>query len=145
MSDLANVYSSKGKLQEAEALQQKTLEIQRRVLGPEHTHTLITMNNLALSYLEQKRFDEAEKMLRETLVLDTRVRGKDHPFTLDTEFNIAVVLAQSGRRAEGLRMLRDIVQRGFAGEWLEDSMLEPLRNDTEFMSLVAEVKKRKQG
>jgi serine/threonine protein kinase len=143
MSDLANVYSDQGKTREAEALQLQTLDIQRRVLGPEHTHTLITMNNLGLSYLEQQRFPEAEAMLRETLALDTRVRGKDHPFMLDTEFNVALVLAQSGRRDQAVATLRDLVQRGFAGEWIDDAMLEPVRADAEFMGLVAQVLARR--
>jgi hypothetical protein len=36
MFNLANVYASEGKYAQAEALHSQTLEIRRRVVGPEH-------------------------------------------------------------------------------------------------------------
>ena len=40
MNNLADVYDEEGKYAQAEALYSQTLEIQRRVLGPEHPDTL---------------------------------------------------------------------------------------------------------
>ena len=42
-----------GKYAQAEALYSQTLEIQRRVLGPEHPDTLMSMNNLAIVYFAE--------------------------------------------------------------------------------------------
>ena len=50
MNNLANVYDVQGKYAQAETLDSQTLEIQRRVLGPEHPDTLRSMNNLAIVY-----------------------------------------------------------------------------------------------
>ena len=50
MNNLANVYYAQGKYPQAEALDSQALEIQRRVLGPEHPDTLESMSNLAGEY-----------------------------------------------------------------------------------------------
>ena len=50
MSRLASVYYLEGKYAQAEALDNQTLEIQRRVLGPEHPDTLESMSSLAGVY-----------------------------------------------------------------------------------------------
>ena len=50
MNNLAIVYDEQGKYPQAEALYSQTLEIRRRVLGPEHPDTLGSMNNLAIVY-----------------------------------------------------------------------------------------------
>jgi non-specific serine/threonine protein kinase/serine/threonine-protein kinase len=52
MNNLANVYQYEGKYAQAEALFRQTLEIRRRVLGPEHPDTLGSMVNLAIIYGE---------------------------------------------------------------------------------------------
>jgi tetratricopeptide (TPR) repeat protein len=137
------VYSSQGRHAEAEALYVQTLESQRRVLGPKHAHTLMSMNNLALTYKDQKRYTEAETMLRETLTLSREVRGDKHPYTLDTGYNLACVMALDGRPKEALAVLRQVVDRGFAGVFIaEDSDLGSLHGDPDFEALVAEVEKR---
>jgi non-specific serine/threonine protein kinase/serine/threonine-protein kinase len=43
MNNLAKVYWSQGKYARAEALYGQTMDIQRRVLGPEHPGTLLSM------------------------------------------------------------------------------------------------------
>jgi hypothetical protein len=45
---LAVSYRRQGKLAESEALFNQTLEIERRVLGPEHPDTTNVMNSLGL-------------------------------------------------------------------------------------------------
>jgi len=54
-------------------LHRETLDIQGRVLGPEHMETLKTMNNVAWDLVAQGRYDEAEKLNGE--VLDIRRRS----------------------------------------------------------------------
>ena len=50
MNNLASVYFDEGKYAQAEALSNQTLEIRRRVLGPEHHYTLKSMDILANAY-----------------------------------------------------------------------------------------------
>ena len=47
MRNLARVYWYEGKYARSEALNKQALEIERRVLGPEHPQTLNSMNDLA--------------------------------------------------------------------------------------------------
>ena len=47
MNNLAIVLCDEGRYAEAEKLHRETLDIRRRVLGPEHPDTLMSMNNLA--------------------------------------------------------------------------------------------------
>jgi hypothetical protein len=113
------------------------------VLGVQHTHTLITMYNLALVYLRQQRFDAAEHMMRETLALDRKVRGDRHPSTLETEYGMACILARAGKREEALATLRHAVDLGFDGAYMAgDTDLASLDGDPSFQTLVAEVKRR---
>jgi Tetratricopeptide repeat len=42
-----------GRYEEAEPLYERALEIFEKVVGPEHPHTTIGLNNLALLYHEQ--------------------------------------------------------------------------------------------
>jgi len=75
MNNLASVYASQGRNEEAEKLHVKTLEILRRVLGEEHPDTLGSMNNLASVYASQGRNEEAEKLLSEAVEIRRRVLG----------------------------------------------------------------------
>ena len=67
----------------------EVLGVQRRVLGPEHPHTLKTMSNLATSLRDQGKRAEAEPMFRELLDVRRRVLGPEHPDTLVTLSNLA--------------------------------------------------------
>ena len=47
MSELASALSRQGKYVEAEQMHWQTLELRRKVSGPEHPHTLTSMSELA--------------------------------------------------------------------------------------------------
>ena len=47
MNNLADTLRAQGDLNGARELQEKVLEIRRRILGEEHPDTLTSMNNLA--------------------------------------------------------------------------------------------------
>ena len=67
----------------------EVLGVQRRVLGPEHPHTLTTMSNLATSLGEQGKHEEAEPMFRNLLDVRSRVLGLEHPDTIATVRSLA--------------------------------------------------------
>jgi Tetratricopeptide repeat len=50
----------------------KAREIRRRVLGPEHSETLESMNNLAVVYEDQRKYVQAEVLFRQTLEVKHR-------------------------------------------------------------------------
>ena len=61
---LAETLQREGRYSEAEKLQRQTLEIQRRVLGPDRPNTLETMSSLAVTLNKEGRYSEAERLQR---------------------------------------------------------------------------------
>ncbi len=53
-----------GKYGESEKLLRETLDLQKRVLGPDHVETLQSMSDLGWTLGEEGRYAEAEKMDR---------------------------------------------------------------------------------
>jgi tetratricopeptide (TPR) repeat protein len=97
------LYSS-GQYVEAEQMHQQTLELRRKVLGPEHPHTLASMSNFALVLNSQGKYDDAEEMHRRTLGLGERVLGNEHPDTLASLENLADLLRTQGKEGEAEEM-----------------------------------------
>ena len=77
MNSLANLYTNKGRYNQAEPLHLQTLEIKKRVLGEEHPDTLASMNNLANLYGDQGRMHDARPLVR--ALQEARRRRADRP------------------------------------------------------------------
>jgi serine/threonine protein kinase/tetratricopeptide (TPR) repeat protein len=104
MHNLGAVLQETNKLDEAEKLQQRALEISRRVLGSDHPGTLIALTNLANTLSLETRFPEAEAMQREALERKRRVLGPEHPNTLNAMASLADILAGEGRLDEAEKL-----------------------------------------
>ena len=72
----------------------ETWAVQKRVLGEEHPHTLVSASNLASALLKQGDFSEAERLFRGTLNIRKRVLGEEHPSTVAMSNSLDVVLAR---------------------------------------------------
>jgi len=64
MNNLANMLFVAGRYDEAEKLQRDTLDIQRRVLGPDHPDAAMSTYNLGGIALQKGKPDEALSLLR---------------------------------------------------------------------------------
>jgi hypothetical protein len=86
------VYSRPGgNHEEAEKLYRETWDEQRRILGPEHPDTLLTMNNLGLLWTQQpEKFAAAEQMLTEAAQARGRALGAAHRDTLESWVQTAI-------------------------------------------------------
>ena len=69
MGNLAGTYSKQKKYEEAEELQLKVLGLHRRMLGPEHPHTLTSMASLGAIYEKQEKNKEAEELWMEIHII----------------------------------------------------------------------------
>jgi len=96
MSNLANIYNSRGKYAQAETLFSQAVATERRVLGPEHPETLLSMANLANVYESQGKFAQAEALFSQTLSIQRRVLGPEHPDTLYTLSGMAFLYQRHG-------------------------------------------------
>ncbi|CAI0650683.1 unnamed protein product, partial [Colletotrichum noveboracense] len=88
-----------GRLKEAEAMYERALQGKEKALGPDHTSTLSTVNNLGLLYSKQGRLKEAEGMYERALQGYEKVL---HPDTLRTYVPALIALEHLGRLFEQL-------------------------------------------
>ena len=65
-------------MREAARLYKETLEVQKRVSGPEHRDTLLSMNDLAASCWGLGRTTEAALLGEKTPEIRKRVLGPEH-------------------------------------------------------------------
>jgi eukaryotic-like serine/threonine-protein kinase len=123
MSGVAVVYQAQGKYAQAEALESKVLEVQRRVLGEEHLYTLNTMNHLASMYAEQGQIEQAQALYVKTLAIQRRVLGEEHPETLITMVGLGNVYRIQGQyqQAEQLYTKSLEIQSRVLGEDYRDT------------------------
>ena len=87
-------YQTVGRMDEAIDLYTRTQADSEQVLGPDHTNTLVTRNNLAGAYQAMGRMDEAIGLYTRTLADFERVLGPDHPTTLLSRSNLEGAVAE---------------------------------------------------
>ena len=103
-NNLAGAYRDAGRLDEAIALYEQTLEDRSRLLGPDHPDILITRSNLAGAYQAAGRLDEAIALFEQTLEDSTHILGPHHPHTLITRSNLAGAYQDAGRLDKAIEL-----------------------------------------
>ncbi|OLO77310.1 tetratricopeptide repeat protein [Actinomyces oris] len=103
-NNLAYAYQAAGRLDEAIALFEQTLEDRTRILGPHHPDTLTSRNNLAGAYDDAGRLDEAIALYEQNLKDRTRILGPHHPDTLTSRNNLAYTYQAAGRLDEAIAL-----------------------------------------
>ncbi len=86
--------------EEAVRLDEETLSIRERVMGPEHPDNLSSRSNLASGYRDLVRYEEAVRLDEETLSIRERVLGPENPDTLTSRRNLAQAYRAEGRNTE---------------------------------------------
>jgi non-specific serine/threonine protein kinase/serine/threonine-protein kinase len=123
MYTMAVTYRGLGLYSRAQPLQERALEIQRRVLGPQHPDTLRSMNLLANTLGDEGHDVEAEKLCREVLAIRLRVLGPKHPDTLRSMVTLGGTLYEQGHYAEAEKLFREALD-------LQRQILGPEHPDT---------------
>jgi eukaryotic-like serine/threonine-protein kinase len=106
MHVMATVYVNLGLYSQAQTLFRRAFEIRRKVLGPEHPDTLVSMNGLARTLDVEGHYAEAEELFRQSLDIERRVLGPEHPDALMSMNGLANTLADEGRNAEAEKLYR---------------------------------------
>jgi tetratricopeptide (TPR) repeat protein len=96
----------RGSYASAQTLWMRELEVQRRVLGPEHPEALTSMNNQANALAKQGDFAGARDLQEQTLALRRRLLGPEHPDTLNSMSGLASTLVAQGD-LRGSRKLKE--------------------------------------
>jgi tetratricopeptide (TPR) repeat protein/tRNA A-37 threonylcarbamoyl transferase component Bud32 len=106
---MADTYTNLGLYARAHSLAQLALDSRRRLLGPEDSKTLESLQQLGNLVLQEGHVAEAEESLRHTLSLEQRILGPTHRLTLQTQDVLAYLLLVKGRFAEGEALARRTV------------------------------------
>jgi hypothetical protein len=105
---LGRFHHVRGDWSTARRLQEQVVEAQRRLLGPEHPRTLISMGNLALTLSEHGDLTGARTLQKQVLTAHQRLLGPEHPDTLTSMNNLAETQRVLGDNA-GARKLHQQV------------------------------------
>ena len=100
LNNLANLYRSEGKLDQAEPLYRRALAIQEHLAGSDHPDLADLLYNLATVVSRQGRYDEAETLFKRALAMKEKTTGPDSPEVASTLNNLAIVYANQARYAE---------------------------------------------
>jgi tetratricopeptide (TPR) repeat protein len=107
---VARVLKSQDRFDEARKLFEQTLEIQRRILGPEHPDTLRSMNSLANVLQNQGQLEEARALHEQALAILRRILGPEHPDTLGSMNNLAIVLGDQGQLEQARKLFEQTLE-----------------------------------
>ncbi|KAF7511465.1 hypothetical protein GJ744_004654 [Endocarpon pusillum] len=88
---IAHLLQEQVQLTAAAVMFQQALAGKEKALGPDHTSTLRTVNNLGLLYRDQGKLDKAEGMYMRALAGNEKALGPDHTLTLGTVNNLGVL------------------------------------------------------
>ena len=115
--DLFNLYnmisqlrSRQGRYADAEVYLQKSLDGRTLLLGEQHEHTLLVMNNLAVNLQRQGRLEEAEALHRTVLEERRSALGESHPDTIQSVNNMGGVLYLLNRVDESETYFRQAME-----------------------------------
>ncbi|MDH3997527.1 MAG: tetratricopeptide repeat protein [Desulfuromonadales bacterium] len=91
---------SRGDFAVAKALQEQVLEQRKKILGADHTHTLISMNNLAGALQAMGDYAGGKALHEQVLERRKEILGADHPGTLTSMNNLAETLRAMDEHTE---------------------------------------------
>ena len=111
MHDQAWALLQEGQVEEAERLERNLIDLQRRVMGPDHDDTVNTMGELAFTLCQEGKCAEGVKLNREVLEEQKRTIGPDARGTLITMDNLATMLRDDGHIDEALALQQDSLDR----------------------------------
>jgi len=102
LNNLAALYSSMGRYEDAMLLVERSLGIRERELGRNHASTAASLNNLAELYRSMGRYEDAMPLYERALGICERELGCDHPTTATSLNNLAGLYRSMGRYEDAM-------------------------------------------
>jgi tetratricopeptide (TPR) repeat protein len=100
LNNLALLYFTQGKYEEAEPLYLRSLSIRESQLGENHPNVAESLNNLAELYRAQGKYAEAEPLYLRSLSIRESQLGENHPDVAQSLNNLAELYCTQGKYAE---------------------------------------------
>lgn len=110
LSLLGAAFKQLSRLEEAEVLVRRALDLQRRLLPPTDAELIESVSKLAEILSLKREFGAAETMFRETLARRRTLLGDTHPDVATTLGNLTFVLHGQGRLEEAEGTAREVVR-----------------------------------
>ncbi|KAF2185806.1 hypothetical protein K469DRAFT_707474 [Zopfia rhizophila CBS 207.26] len=95
-------------------MHRQALEGYKKVLGPEHSDTLTSINNLGSALERQNKYEEAEAMHQRALEGREKMLGPEHPHTLASISNLGTVLERQGKYEKAEELVVQVIAWGRA-------------------------------
>ena len=109
LSNMAHFDRGQGQYEIAGARCLAAIDVQKQILGKEHSWTLNSITSLAINYAKQSRLEEAERLFMQVLETRTRVLGAEHPDTVFAISNLACVCSQQSRWEEAEKLSTQVL------------------------------------
>ncbi len=109
LSNLSNLYRVAGEFDEARALLERSLEIERRMLGDDHPRVANGVDHMGVLYASEARYSDALPYLIEASAAFREFYGDEHPKTIVVDENLAGLYMELGRVDEAVSAMKRIV------------------------------------
>jgi serine/threonine protein kinase len=107
---MGDVYERLGLYPKAESLFARSLEIRRRVLGPQDADTLEAQAGFGSALWRQAKYPESEKVLDDAMAQARKSLGAEDLTTLQIGSNLGLTLADEGKFAQAEALTRQVLQ-----------------------------------
>jgi len=97
LNNLAELYRTMGRYDQAEPLYKQALVINKKALGEDHPDYATSLNNLALIFDSMGRYDQAEPLYKRALDIKGNTLGEEHPGYATSLHNLAGLYKSMGR------------------------------------------------
>jgi tetratricopeptide (TPR) repeat protein len=108
---LGQIYMTRGKNVQAERMVREQIEVDKRVLGPEHVFTATALEALGTIDLNTGNFEEAESCMREAVSVYRRLYGADSLSVIQAETHLAAAFSGNGQHAAAQELAHQLVEK----------------------------------
>jgi tetratricopeptide (TPR) repeat protein len=97
LNNLAALCQNTGRMEEAEALYLRALDIKKKLLGDSHPDVAVTLNNLAMFYKAEGKLQQSAEMYRRAIEIFKQTLDPSHPKLKLCEQNYEQLLREMGQ------------------------------------------------
>ncbi|MEZ5552372.1 MAG: serine/threonine-protein kinase [Pseudomonadales bacterium] len=109
--NLAGIYQQLGRLDEADRLYARSLELREKAFGPHSSEVAATLVATGSLRIDQARLDDAEPLIRKGLAVAEQLRPADHPQIVTANLSLGRVLRERGEYEAAIAVLTQTVER----------------------------------
>jgi hypothetical protein len=104
-------YNLSGRTGASLELSSAVMETRKQVLGKEHRHTLIAIEQVSRLYVQQVRWKEAEELQQEVIAIKEKIFGSEHLETLASRVILADIYINQKRQKEAETLLLQVLEK----------------------------------